>query len=46
LRNTKPLITRNLQLQKPRADIVDIPMLERQSVNRSFEVGNLVYFCK
>jgi len=44
LRNTKPLITRNLQLQKPRADIVDIPMLERQSVNRSFEVGNLVYF--
>jgi len=44
LKNTKPLIIRNSKLRDQRVDIVDIPMSDRQSVDRSFEVGNLVYF--
>jgi len=44
LTNTKPLIIRNSQLRSKRTDIVDVPKSDRQSVDRSFEVGELVYF--
>jgi len=44
LKNTKPLAIRNAMLREKRSDIIDIPMDDRQSVNRTFEVGELVYF--